>query len=309
MVTYSLFSNIVYNICTLSRGFPRRSAPACQLLFVIWNEKWAAARQNQQNDMYAHQRLSSAWTSAQSDQSSLCAHWLAKDPSFLHADSEDSDHTGRMPRLIWVFTGRTYHCVGFVMRRLKRSFGLLGDEPWLLCSPCLANNKQQKKKKKKKKKKRLNPRIQIMKKFDMSMLRATSLYDNVSQWFLATHLISKTVPSWDKSLGVCGPDACCGRCALNWSCTSVEIIQSVYSLRNENVHEMQQSYKSSHTVNKKIISNIVTLWYRFWSELICIKWASSWENLFMPYANNKGADQPALPRSLISTFVFAAWIV
>ena len=26
-------------------------------------------------------------------------------------------------------------------------------------------------------------------------------------------------------------------------------------------------------------------------------------NLFMPYANNKGADQPAHPRSLISTFV------
>ena len=32
-------------------------------------------------------------------------------------------------------------------------------------------------------------------------------------------------------------------------------------------------------------------------------WAASWENLFMPYANNKGADQPAHPRSLISTFV------
>ena len=30
---------------------------------------------------------------------------------------------------------------------------------------------------------------------------------------------------------------------------------------------------------------------------------------FMPYANNKGADQPAHPRSLISTFVFAALIV
>ena len=38
----------------------------------------------------------------------------------------------------------------------------------------------------------------------------------------------------------------------------------------------------------------------FWSH---IKWASSWENLFLPYANNKGADQPAHPRSLISTFV------
>ena len=32
-------------------------------------------------------------------------------------------------------------------------------------------------------------------------------------------------------------------------------------------------------------------------------WASSWENLFMLYANNKGADQPAHPCSLISTFV------
>ena len=38
---------------------------------------------------------------------SLCTQWVAKDPSFLHADSEDSDQTGRMPRLIWVFAGRT----------------------------------------------------------------------------------------------------------------------------------------------------------------------------------------------------------
>ena len=31
-------------------------------------------------------RLRSAWTSAQPDQSSLCTQWVAKDPSFLHAD-------------------------------------------------------------------------------------------------------------------------------------------------------------------------------------------------------------------------------
>ena len=31
--------------------------------------------------------------------------------------------------------------------------------------------------------------------------------------------------------------------------------------------------------------------------------ATSWENLFMPYVNNKGADQPAHPHSLISTFI------
>ena len=55
----------------------------------------------------AQQRLRSAWASALSDQSSHCAQWVAKDPRFLHADSEDSDQTGRMPRLIWVFAGRT----------------------------------------------------------------------------------------------------------------------------------------------------------------------------------------------------------
>ena len=33
-----------------------------------------------------------------------------------------------------------------------------------------------------------------------------------------------------------------------------------------------------------------------------IIWATSWENLFMPYANNKGADQPVHPHSLVSAF-------
>ena len=41
--------------------------------------------------------------------------------------------------------------------------------------------------------------------------------------------------------------------------------------------------------------------------LLCKKisyiWATSWENLLMLYANNKGADQPVNARSLISAFV------
>ena len=37
---------------------------------------------------------------------------------FLHGDSEDSDQTGRMPRLIGVFAMRTCHIVGFVVTRL-----------------------------------------------------------------------------------------------------------------------------------------------------------------------------------------------
>ena len=40
-------------------------------------------------------------------ESLLSAQWVAEDPSFLHADSKDSDQTGQMPRLIWVFSGRT----------------------------------------------------------------------------------------------------------------------------------------------------------------------------------------------------------
>ena len=44
--------------------------------------------------------------------------WVVKDPMILHADSEDSDQTGRTTKLIWVFAGRTVHFVGFVMRRL-----------------------------------------------------------------------------------------------------------------------------------------------------------------------------------------------
>ena len=51
-------------------------------------------------------------------ESSLCTKWVAKDPSFVHADSEDSDQTGQMARLIWVFAGGTCHFDGFVKRRL-----------------------------------------------------------------------------------------------------------------------------------------------------------------------------------------------
>ena len=56
-------------------------------------------------------RLMTKPTSTQSDQSSLCAQWVAKDSSFLHANSEDSDQTGR-----------TDHFVSFVMRWLNSDF-------------------------------------------------------------------------------------------------------------------------------------------------------------------------------------------
>ena len=67
----------------------------------------------------AQRRLRSTWASAQSDQSSLSA-W--RNLGFLPthwAHSEESDQTGPMTRLIWVFVGRTGHFVGFVMSWLK----------------------------------------------------------------------------------------------------------------------------------------------------------------------------------------------
>ena len=80
-------------------------------------------------------------------ESSLCALCLARDPRFLHVVSENSDHTGWMPRLIWVFSGRTCHFVGFVMRRLQFITFLEGYQD--------VEHKSAWKKKKKKKKKRL----------------------------------------------------------------------------------------------------------------------------------------------------------
>ena len=67
------------------------------------------SRQNQPNDCAL----------IEDSESSLCAQWVAKDPMFLYADSEDADQTEQMPRLICVFAGRTCHFVGVVVRRLN----------------------------------------------------------------------------------------------------------------------------------------------------------------------------------------------
>ena len=48
-------------------------------------------------------------------ESSLCTQWVAWDSRYLHADNEDSEQTGWMLRLIWVFAGCTRHFVEFVV--------------------------------------------------------------------------------------------------------------------------------------------------------------------------------------------------
>ena len=61
---------------------------------------------------------------------------------FLHAESEDSDQTGRMPRLICVFAGRNGHFVGFVMRRLMYTLQLsrLASRASLTADPGVAGS-------------------------------------------------------------------------------------------------------------------------------------------------------------------------
>ena len=75
-----------------------------------WMTKMSRLKTKPTKWLCAQRRLRSDWP-----ESSQCALLVAEDPMFLHADTDDSDQTG----LTWVFVGRTYHFVGFVMRRLK----------------------------------------------------------------------------------------------------------------------------------------------------------------------------------------------
>ena len=106
---FSTWPEIILKSCNLT-----------YILFFSFNSITFEPPQDKTNQMTvcpAKTRISLGICSVWSE-SSLCTQWVAKDPSFPHADSENSDQTGRMPRLIWVFAGRTCHFVGFVMRQL-----------------------------------------------------------------------------------------------------------------------------------------------------------------------------------------------
>ena len=94
-------------IWVFARCFQQFVLLCCGACICITSLIWATSWQNQQNGMCAQRRLRSAWASAQSDQSSLSV-WRKLGSLATHwTHSEDSDQTGRMPRLIWVFAGRT----------------------------------------------------------------------------------------------------------------------------------------------------------------------------------------------------------
>ena len=65
------------------------------LIATIWKQLQYKPPRGKTNKMTVRPTKTQIWS-----ESSLCAQWIAKDPSLLHADSEDSDQTGRMPKLI-----------------------------------------------------------------------------------------------------------------------------------------------------------------------------------------------------------------
>ena len=135
LVAYALSTIIswagsFYFLCFLENNC-QHSSDFTKLYSFLSIKKWAAARQNQQNDLCAQLRLWSAWAlcpviSEDSDQPGhlpslirdfafrLKKTWVFSYP--MH--SKDSDQTGQMPRLMWVFAGCTSHFAGFVGLRL-----------------------------------------------------------------------------------------------------------------------------------------------------------------------------------------------
>ena len=186
--------------------------------------KW----QNQQNGMCTQRRLRSVLASAQSDQSSMCTQWVAKDPSFLHADSEDFDQTGQMPRVIWVFAGHTDHFLGFC-----------------------------------------HEAAQILK-FRTSE-RFAEITLNFNKLTLPWSIASKRY--WQSSKPV-NPDQTAPDLDLHCLLRSACLTTCEYTVSLIIITWTQPSF--GQTMQKTCL---------------------------MPYANNKSADQPAHPRSLISTFV------
>ena len=86
------------------------SSPSCNISRVYKSSCWKLFesrhdKSNKKSVRPTKTQISPGILSVWSE-SSLCSQRVAKDPRFLHADSEDSGQTGRMPRLIWVFARR-----------------------------------------------------------------------------------------------------------------------------------------------------------------------------------------------------------
>ena len=128
-----VYSKPVYSDSTV----PTQNIQTTELLTISLSKIWTSLplfeeipyepAQNLQNRMCAQQILRSAWVSPQSDQSSLCAQWVAKNPSFLHVDSKGwSDWADAQADLSLL---HARHFIAFVMNWLI--FILVFRQAWV----------------------------------------------------------------------------------------------------------------------------------------------------------------------------------
>ena len=107
-------------ICSLMRLILGKVVPCHLSRDMTKPTKWVCAQR----------RLRSAWASRTVwSESSLCAQWVAKDPSFLHADSEDwSDWAEAQADLSlrWAHS----HFISFVMSRLIYCLMWIRERSW-----------------------------------------------------------------------------------------------------------------------------------------------------------------------------------
>ena len=71
--------------------------------------------------------------------------------------------------------------------------------------------------------------------------------------------------------------------------TYYQILVRKYNLPSPILSQFQEMHCHTHCFQQKNINMVQWSLGSYRTQL----WATSWENLFMPYANNKGADQPA----------------
>ena len=91
IVQYVIAFICIFNYKTFLNVFAFSITKHCTMLLVIYNVQFLSLSRLTTKPtkwQYAEQRLRSFWETVLSE-SSLCAQWVAKDPSFLHADSED----------------------------------------------------------------------------------------------------------------------------------------------------------------------------------------------------------------------------
>ena len=126
-------------------SFQQQQKNQCQENIQNWSNLqfiWAAAWQNHQNDVCAHQRLRSAWTCTLVVwwESSLCTQGIAKDPVLLQVDSEDwSDWADAQAdlNLRWAHMSFCWFChaAAHLVHWSLDSFWLLCERPFYRNDP------------------------------------------------------------------------------------------------------------------------------------------------------------------------------